>query len=602
MVMVKYDKYVHEDLEVDLWSVGGEAFSWRRRRGLKDNDEFVNEEDHGGIDSEEGVPSLLRGVQVAAIDQQQQQQDQQPHHGRKLEAQELKFELIISTKCNSACQSDTLSALGTAPFNAINAYFQTIISEGVFTVQLKTTGENMGIFANAYPSASDGELLYRYAVKSSDGDMTWAPSPTPTYMPTEVTETPTVDVYWPDVLSHVCKTGTKGLSEFAVHFYGFMEDCCRFPWMDDYDDCMENSRNWEIVKDMPAKPTRKPVPRPTKNPTPMPTNKPTKKPKKKPTRKPKKKPTMEPTKKPVKSVPAPPAPTGDENQGGVQTVYYPDLTLGVCKFDGLQGNSPYQFTNPVACCTNQWMNYDKCMAYADPYGNVKLPQHSKFYPDIYEGFCRSDGKHVDLAENLVYDSAAECCDNIWMVYADCFNKSLDPNFDAAPTTATGATAPSNSMTTTTRATDPIVTPEPTPWPTRKPVLSPTTQSPTLKPSNCKWHADPRNWGTCAFTSEYPTSWLTSDRKHLFLFATHEACCVVSFGGTQGCGQGYDCNDAKSGPSPTGFVSLTPTTHYPTFNPTYGDEQQNDDDDSNGVSTRGRSSLHGNSRSCEGTPQ
>merc|ERR1719437_410251 len=44
---------------------------------------------------------------------------------------------------------------------------------------------------------------------------------------------------------------------------------------------------------------------------------------------------------------------------------------------------------------------------------------------------------------------------------------------------------------------------------------------------------------------------------------------MSFGGP-GCAMDYNCNGEKSGPTPTGYVTLAPITSYPTFAPTAED--------------------------------
>ena len=54
---------------------------------------------------------------------------------------------------------------------------------------------------------------------------------------------------------------------------------------------------------------------------------------------------------------------------GSTTVFYPDVDLKVCRWDGKHQNSPYRFSTAKECCSNRLMDYDRCMSYADPYGS-----------------------------------------------------------------------------------------------------------------------------------------------------------------------------------------------------------------------------------------
>jgi len=410
------EKWIHADSEVELWSIDGQAFSWRRDRRLA---EAVKEEE----DEEESMSSSLRGGQVQANSKQGR---------RRLEAFELKFEAVIPTKCYVAlCQTNTLVAFGSeSPFRHIDECFAASVDDGKLALQLKEVSDQMSLqdYLGTFPGATNGELTYANAVRSDREGITWSPSELPTYNPTYVTQMPTADVYWPDAMNTVCKSGDDH-PEFNTNFFGRLEDCCKFPWIDDYETCM--TRSFEANK--PTRhPTRMPTPKPTKVTT---TPRPTRLPDDSPSR------------------PAgPSAPTG--GGGGGAVVYYPDLTLGVCKFDGRHGNTPYQFSTAEACCTNQWMDYDKCMAYADP--NSAGGGGIKFYPDIYAGFCKSDGGHIGLDERMVFGSAAACCDNVWMVYRECMTKNANPPSSPTLPTYSGPSPPSATPRLT-----PRVTPRPT---------------------------------------------------------------------------------------------------------------------------------------------
>lgn len=174
-------------------------------------------------------------------------------------------------------------------------------------------------------------------------------------------------------------------------------------------------------------------------------------------------------------------------------VYYPDLTLGVCKSDGKHGAIPYKFSTPEACCNNNYMDYDACMAYAVPKkffpnpwvgycqvadgadnsmyiysspqeccesgmvgeydacltntlnqsgpATTRNPTRSPsvkslpgdYYPDFTAGFCRSDGLHV--GKPFVFASAEKCCKNAVMNYNECVSESINRFQEAPPTTS-----------------------------------------------------------------------------------------------------------------------------------------------------------------------
>jgi len=659
LIMSEFSQMVHsEHMEVDLGSIDGVAFNWRRERRLDEEGQEgggIEEDAEDNMDVEEDVEettptSSLRGGNLVVLQQQQQQER------RLVTSKELKFELTVLAKCDDQCQSDTLVALGTSTLNAINTYFQTAVSSGSFAVMLKKEGNALGLFRNGAPSASNGKLTYVYAEKSTlgvDEGLTWAPTPGTTPSPTDGTSAPTLDMYYPQTEDVVCKSG-DGHSDTNVYFYGTMEECCKFPWMGDYEVCMYNSKlasrpSWRPTTRRTPSPVRTKRPR-TKRPTmgdSSPTNVEAKAPKtKRPTKKPTKAPkTKRPTKMPIKqnssptgpgrpNTPTPPTnpePNPVENPtGNGAVVYYPDLNLGVCKFDGLHGNNPYQFPTAAACCNNRWMDYDKCMAYADPY---LVPP--KYYPDIYAGYCKSDGGDVGLDEHLVFDGAEECCNNVWMVFAECVVKSLSgtPPSAAKPTgpvapTDPGALNDPNPPTTVPPTPDPspypttdptYATPDPSPYPTYHPtegIIVPSDVTgefyrdfhaglcladgkqfgqiftfDTLEDcctsnsmdyqdclalsleeydypvlNSCMWYPDPVKFGTCTYSSLYPESWARAEKKDMYLFNDHERCCVKAYGGP-GCKQNYWCNGANSGPTPTGYVTQPPTTEYPTFYPT-----------------------------------
>lgn len=160
-------------------------------------------------------------------------------------------------------------------------------------------------------------------------------------------------------------------------------------------------------------------------PSKQPSNKPTKEPI---TKRPSPKPTRAPTLQPIKPYSAPVGTSG--------VIYYPDLVLRVCKSDGNHGNIPYQFSTPEACCKNNYMDYDECMAYAVP---------KKYIPNPWAGYCQfSDGSEISI---YIYNSPEDCCDT-GMVgdYDTCMTNTLNQSAGTGsptkrPTPKPAATSP-----------------------------------------------------------------------------------------------------------------------------------------------------------------
>jgi len=271
--LADYSALVHpEYIEVDLLSIDGLDFTWRKRRlGEKS---VVEEEEQGGLEGRElDLPSpSLRGRKSVAVQQEPPQQRQKQR--REVAVQELKFELTILTKCNSACQFDTLSSLGTFPSALINDYFQTAVTFGAFTVLLDTEGKAAGLFANGLPMASNGVLTYVHATRSAlnnNENFTWPLSISPIPYPSGTTDFPLEKlsgggatqqkssrdpgvsggdfssegmVYYPKLQLGVCKF--DGLQGNTLDLYSSLHECCLFPWMVDYSRCMSNSKRANI--------------------------------------------------------------------------------------------------------------------------------------------------------------------------------------------------------------------------------------------------------------------------------------------------------------------------------------------------------------------
>jgi hypothetical protein len=485
----------------------------------------------------------------------------------------LKYAVVIPTKCDTQCQSNLNTHLGQVNFNAINQAFKTTVTAGYFGLTLKQEGEASGLFKDGIsPMASAADLSYRFAVKSEG--LTWTPTLSPTNSPIippskspseapspfpTASSSPTGSTYYPDYVNHVCKND-DGYGEWEINFFKSLEECCSFPWID-HDTCMEYSFTTKPTQ----KPSRKPSRQPSNHPTPQPT---------------KKNQTPKPTEKVV------------SNSAGAGEVYYPDLALGVCKSDGNHGNIPYQFSNPEDCCTNNYMDYNECMAYANP---------TQYYPDIYEGNCRVvDGSEGTLM--YIFDSAEKCCSNGWMVYDECMASTLGSGATPEPTHS-----PSNA-------------------PSRKPVgrSPPGNYYPLFSEGYCKsdgqhansayvftsaekcctnavmdydecfsltmaalppsditcitgmWHADPNNFGACTNApTGYPESWNEPASRDDYLFTTHSKCCTEVFLNAN-CVKNDVCDVNGSTPvvtsspptrSPSRQPSASPMTEYPTYSPT-----------------------------------
>merc|ERR1712194_480393 len=245
LLIADYSALVHPDyIEVDLWSIDGLDFTSRKRR-LGEKSE-VEEEGAVGLEEQElesALPSpFLRGKNsIAARLESPQQRERQR---REVAVQELKFELAILTKCNRACQTDTLSALGTAPSALINDYFQAAVASEAFTLLLEREGKAMGLFADGFPTASNGVLTYVHAAKSilnDDGDFSWPPSHPTDATDQEVSEevSRVKEWYYPDLDLGMCKF--DGLQGNTLDLYSSLHECCLFPWMLDYGRCISNS-------------------------------------------------------------------------------------------------------------------------------------------------------------------------------------------------------------------------------------------------------------------------------------------------------------------------------------------------------------------------
>ncbi len=323
-------------LEVQLWSIGGVAFNWRKLERTQDEGANAMEEANKIVDEYLTADRNRRRDATAA--------------------QTLQFELAIPTRCGLACQKNVQGHLGHAEFDDLESYIQGAIQNGSFSAALRSQGEELGLFKNENPSVTAGSLTYRYALQATG--LTWMPSPAPTASPVvpaserpsgapstvpSMSARPTGSTYYPDYELHICRLfGDGGHSEFEVNFFKSLEDCvsydfyfptdwfertflssythaqlyvyqCEFPWIDT-NHCMKFSR------------------------TNSPTNKPTRKPRtKRPTSKPTSPPTSPPTSSPLDMV------------SSQLKMFYPDIVQGVCRSDGLDNLGAMVFTNAEDC-------------------------------------------------------------------------------------------------------------------------------------------------------------------------------------------------------------------------------------------------------------
>ncbi|KAL3791277.1 hypothetical protein HJC23_000894 [Cyclotella cryptica] len=585
------DEAVHPNVEVELWSIGTQTFSWRR---LEDSHEEEKREEEDGGQGKEETSLLPRGDQVERRVRKKDKPTneptsnptnkptEKPNKKDKTQTTEkptqtptkkntkqttvtaasypLKFAVVVPTKCDTVCQSSN-NYLGKTECEHIANHLQEYIANNYFGVQLKREGKAVGLFQDTLPIAVDATLTYRFAAKSSAG-LTWTPSMSPTYEPTAsptfppsisssptASGAPTSSTYYPDYENHICKND-DAYSEFELNFFKSLEECCHFDWID-YDHCMEFSF------------TNPPTPRPSKKPSKLPTKKPT-------TKRPSPKPTRFPTMQPIKPNSAPIGTSG--------VIYYPDLVLRVCKSDGKQGSIPYQFSTPEACCKNNYMDYDVCMAYAVPKKYIPNPwvgycqiadgteisiyiynspeeccdtgmvgdydtcltntlnqsagtgsptKHptpkpvatsspGNYYPDFSAGYCRSDGQHED--KPYVFTTAEKCCRNAVMNYDSCLSLSIEHFGDAPQTTQ----KPTNKPTE-----------KPSPRPTINPTTAKLTSRPTTRPSPSPT-VRPISSKPSATQSDEPVYYpdlvlrvCKSDGKQgnlPYKFSTAEACC------------------------------------------------------------------------------
>ena len=271
ILTLAYDtELVHPNVEVELWSIGSEQFTWRRALELL-----------------EDAPSSLRGSQgerrvrknkktnmptsrptkPTNKPKRYNKKTKKPTSKPVLEMEEnsepvvsseplgeryeLKFAIVVPTKCDRECQNSN-SHLGKAEADLIEEHLQDFVANNYFRVQLKREGKAVGLFLDSLPVASDVSLDYRFATKSGGG-LTWSPSFSPTRRPTlKPTPSPSVStsptssarpsdrLYYPDYENHICKVADGTEPEFEVNYFPSLKKCCKFEWID-FKNCMNYS-------------------------------------------------------------------------------------------------------------------------------------------------------------------------------------------------------------------------------------------------------------------------------------------------------------------------------------------------------------------------
>lgn len=181
-------------------------------------------------------------------------------------------------------------------------------------------------------------------------------------------------------------------------------------------------------------------------------------------------PTDRPTTRPTPSPSVRPITSKPSSTELHEPVYYPDLVLRVCKSDGKQGNLPYKFSSAEACCDNNYMDYDVCMAYAAGYKYVPYPMGE---------YCRVSDESESII--YIYDSLEDCCDSGMMGdYDSCVTLTLE---QLGSSNGVGSSTSSTVYATTSTASDTTTIVAETSVPTTaQPTQKPTSGKPTLKPT------------------------------------------------------------------------------------------------------------------------
>ena len=467
-------------------------------------------------------------------------------HRRVQELTQLEFEVILPILCDAECQRNTWN-LGVKIFATVERYFVVAVNTGVFSTRLFESGNELGVFRSMdeTPVAGDATLNYQY---SSTSDLTWMPTLEPSKP--KVENTIAVEYfdfkYYPDYTNNICKFDGNA-PDYEDNFFDSLEECCRFAWIQ-YDICKKNS----LTKPPTPNPTRKPsTPNPTRKPSPRPS----------------------------------PRPIGNNMPQNSEVACSSIRRRRKCnRSPGCQWESsgcysrsassnsstsrpshpptPLSTSLPTPLPTQLKVIYpwttplptllptvppQKSPTPPPTLPPTPRPQSSKptavvYYPDLVNQVCKFDGNHATSPYHFA--TAQACCNNAVFDYLDCLKK-----------------------------TNPYAVIE-----TSKPVPKPVTKVPTISPTesllgHCMWHPNPRAYGTCTYSRDYPSSWASSNMKLHYLHYSYEACCDIVFKNVSceredACGsEGPDKKETLSPTAASFFIPSTSPTNEPSKNPT-----------------------------------
>ncbi|EED90400.1 predicted protein [Thalassiosira pseudonana CCMP1335] len=133
-----------------------------------------------------------------------------------------------------------------------------------------------------------------------------------------------------------------------------------------------------------------------------------------------------------------------------------------------------------------------------------------FYLDFDAGYCKADGKHDDLHDAFLFETAEECCASGWLNKDGCLSLTLEK------LTAVNTQTPTSSSLLR---------------PTVSPLSSVMVHNPTNTPSDCSkkvFHMSQDKEITCTNDGIYPDEWNSSRKAKRYLFTTGADCCTERF--------------------------------------------------------------------------
>jgi len=182
------------------------------------------------------------------------------NHSRELSRMQLfTFNATIRVDCDRICVRDIKSS-GRQVSHDISATFDDAIRDGTVFSEIKNDMAQMGQVGPFFTASLDeGYLMYDSSIEDTDRG-TWAPTTDPTYVPSGMptimpsespssspsesptrlptppptmppTHAPTEPFkFYPRYDQFTCRADGQH-SEFEVHFYNTLEECCNHPWL-----------------------------------------------------------------------------------------------------------------------------------------------------------------------------------------------------------------------------------------------------------------------------------------------------------------------------------------------------------------------------------